>query len=152
MYSYSSTIRVPVPFFEYSHSYLYLKPLVLGKYSYSLGCALGTLIKKQSSTRVLSQMAKEVVDQHQNVIKFCSASCMSKCVTKSVRSSFIVQEQAFNFLCCRTSANCYWSHTVTHCQMRVHVERFRNIFKHSTWRFWISRLSLNISDCHICLR
>ena len=35
---------------------------------------------------------------------------MSKYVSTSIRSSFIVQEQAFNFLCCRTSANSYWSH------------------------------------------
>ena len=65
---------------------------------------------------------------------------MSKYVTTSDRSSFIVQVQAFNFLCCRTSANCYWSHTVTHCQMCVHVA------------LWIPRLSFNNFDCHIRFR
>ena len=65
-------------------------------------------------------------------LNFVLPRVMSKYVTRSVCSSFIVQVQAFNFLRCRTSASCFWSHTVTHCRMSVHVERFRNILKYST--------------------
>ena len=50
------------PQLEYSYSFS--KPSVLGKYSYSLGCVLGTRLKKQSSTRVLCLMAKQVEGQH----------------------------------------------------------------------------------------
>ena len=58
-------------------------------------------------------------------VKFCSNHRVtSKYVTTSVRSSYIVQEQVFDFLSCRSNANCYWSHTVTHC---AHVERFCNM-------------------------
>ena len=53
---------------------------------------------------------------------FVPPRVLSKYVTTSVRSSFIVQIQVFNFLRWRTSANCYWSHTVTHFQTCVHED------------------------------
>ena len=118
-----------VAFFEYSYS----KPSVLGKYSYSLGCVLGTPLKKQwSTTSTLPNGKASCTSALKCQSNFVLPRVMSNYVTTSVRSLVIVQVQAFDFLRCRTSANCYWSRRVTHFQMCVHVERFRNILKHST--------------------
>ena len=130
---------------RYMHSYLNRYKQSELKYPYSvLQYCLNTIFKvlllETPGTRKILVLVRlctrylfEKAIEYTSILPNGKASCrsalkcqsnfvlprvMSKYVTTSVRSSFIVQVLAFNFLRCRTSANCYWSHTLPDVRSR----------------------------------
>ena len=115
-----NTIRAGVFVLEFHFQVLVLETFVIRKMLVLVWlCTRYSFEKAIECTSTLSDGKASGRSALKCQSNFVLTRIMSKYVKTSVHSSFIVQVQAFDFRCCRTSANCYWSHSHTLPDVRL---------------------------------